>query len=435
MPDLLAVAGEGIADIFAGGAADTAAAGIGEAAADVGIASTADAAVGAGVADATAAGLAADTGASLGAATALDAGTVSGLASTTAGLGAGAADTAALGGAAGSGIAGDSAALGGTLLPEQTVTAASLAPGAAAGGAGSSALGGLAAGVGAGSGIAGLASAAGGGGSGVPGTQSQPADFSNSTASNSGAGVSDTPVLNSSQFLGADDTGPSLQTLSNPSQFGITPTDAISAQAGDNPGFGSFDVADPSAGSDIESWLANPKNAATAGLLGLSLKSALTRPKLPNADTTASNAATTAVEGATSVIQSGGTATPEWASQKASIDATINQQIQQQTEAIQQAAASSGEGTANSGIVQQQIAQMTQNANVQRQNLYAQAQSQNVSAALSELSGGDSVLTSIGNTQLQQSEEAQQLAAQTAELALLLQSGTGVRLGGAGVGG
>src|SRR5208337_1423385 len=159
-----------------------------------------------------------------------------------------------------------------------------------------------------------------------------------------------------------------------------------------------------------------PRNAGTAGLLGLSLKSALTQPKLPTASTTASNSATQAVQGANSVIQSGGTATPQWSSQKATIDASINQQIQQQSEAIMQAAASSGEGNQNSGIVQQQIAQMTANVNVQRQQAYAQAQQQNVQAALSELAGGDQTLTSIGNMQLAQSEEAQQLAAQTAEM-------------------
>jgi hypothetical protein len=185
-------------------------------------------------------------------------------------------------------------------------------------------------------------------------------------------------------------------------------------------------------GASLTNWLSSPKNLGTAGLLGLSLKNALTQPKLPGALGTANANANAATAGALPVIQSGGTASPEWATQKASIDATINQQIQQQTEAIQQAAASSGEGNQNSGIVQQQIAQMTANANVQRQQLYAQAQQQNVQNALSELSGGDQVLTQIGATQLQQSEEAQQLAAQTAEMALLLQSGGAMRIPGLG---
>jgi hypothetical protein len=177
-------------------------------------------------------------------------------------------------------------------------------------------------------------------------------------------------------------------------------------------------------------WLSNPKNAGTAGLLGLSLKNALSQPKLPGALQTAENNAGQSTAQALSVINSGGTATAEWASQKASIDATIDQQIKQQSEAIQQAAASSGEGNQNSGIVQQQIQQMTANANVQRQQLYQQAQQQNVQAALSELTGGDQVLTQVGATQLQQSEEAQQLAAQTAEMALLLQSGGSMKIPG-----
>src|SRR6202034_565189 len=121
----------------------------------------------------------------------------------------------------------------------------------------------------------------------------------------------------------------------------------------------------------LKNYFSSPKNDASAGLLGLSLKNALSKPKLPGALSTAEGNAGTASQGALSTIQSGGTATPEWSSQKASIDATINQQIQQQTQAIMQAAASSGEGGKNSGIVQQQIAQMTQNANVQRQNLYS----------------------------------------------------------------
>ena len=426
MPDLLVVAGEGVADLFASGGAEA------------GIASTADAAVGAGALDAAAstaidAGVGAAADAALGAGSlGLGAGAAAGAADAT--LGATGAE-AALGGSgalAGTGVAGDAA----TLLPEQTVTAA--APGAAAGaGTGLSAvLGGTAL----------AAAGAGGGGSGVPGTASTPADLSAATADTSAPAVTDIgQTLSGTQFLSADDSAPSLQTLGNPSQFGIdtgAPTSIdssltdVSGLTTDNPGYGPLDVANPSAGSSIESWLSNPKNAATAGLLGLSLKSALTRPNLPSSLSTATTGATSAVQNAMPIIQSGGTATLEWTSQKATIDATIDQQIKQQTEAILQAAASSGEGNANSGIVQQQVQQMTANLNVQRQQLYLQAQQQNVSAALSELSGGDQVLTSIGATQLQQSEEAQALAAQTAELALMLGSGTGtVKLPGVGAGG
>jgi hypothetical protein len=426
-----------------------------------------------GVADATA-GIGADVGAETAGAASLDAGlgasTDAGLTSGLAGLNiptdaatgvAGGADatTAALpsAGAGGGGAGAPALGAGGSsaTLDPLTVTAQSTAgAGGAGAGLGSAgiqnALGPIA-----GAGL--LAGAgAGGGGSGVAGTQGSPAGLSQGPLS-ANADVSPGAETDIGQTLdtglggggntflsatGAADVNPLSPDISQ--SLGIDPSggfnaggasDFDAANAGINPADTGINPATgaPDAGfsggsnpmSGLGSWLSNPKNAATAGLLGLSLKSALTQPKLPGASGTANAAATQAVQGANSVIQSGGTATPEWASQKSSIDATINQQIQQQTEAIMQAAASSGEGNQNSGIVQQQIAQMTQNANVQRQQLYAQAQQQNVQAALSELSGGDATLTAIGNTQLQQSEQAQQLAAQTAELALMLQSGTG----------
>jgi hypothetical protein len=365
-----------------------------------------------------------------------DTSTISGLASTTGGdVGGAGATTAAI------------APSSGATLPDITVTGQSLAGAAPSSGAT------LPDTVVTGSALGALGAAAGGGGSGVPGSQAAglagqtgPLMANNDLAPGA---VTDTgPTLNTggSQFLSADDSLPSVQNLdpSVASSLGIDPIDTSNIG-----GFGGQidtssldqsldpDTSTPAGGgigSGIESWLSNPKNDATAGLLGLSLKNALTKPKLPSADTTAANLATTNAEGASAVINSGGTASPEWASQKASIDATINQQIQQQTQAIMQAAASSGEGSTNSGIVQQQIAQMTTNANTQRQQLYQQAQSQNVQQALSELSGGDSVLTSIGNTQLQQSEEAQALAAQTAELALLLGTNSTVKIPGVGAG-
>lgn len=450
-------------------------AGAGAAAAGAGAADAAGAFAGDAAAGGLDAATTADLTASLGTDAAASAASSAADAGLTAGLGAGA-DTAGIGGAGSltsslptaEGAAGTTGAAGGTsaTLDPLTVTAASTAPGAATG---SSALGNLASGVGAG--LTGLAAGAGagGGGSGVSGTQSQPADFSSSSANNeltpgavadtgatldtglgagsgadsgflSATGVSDVsqmtpdfmqlagiepgPTGADALFQGTADTGVTGGDIS-----GLTAgsTD-LSAGAAD-PSLASFSAGGDSSGG-ISKWLSNPKNAATAGMLGLSLKNAVSQPKLPGASTTAANAATQGVKSATSVINSGGTATPEWASQKASIDATINQQIQQQTQAIMQAAASSGEGNQNSGIVQQQIAQMTANANTQRQQLYEQAQTQNVNAALSELSGGDSVLTSIGNTQLQQSREAQQLAAQTAALALQLgTSGAGSSAG------
>jgi hypothetical protein len=276
------------------------------------------------------------------------------------------------------------------------------------------------------------------------------------TASNTTPGVTDTgATLDTGTFLSA--TGPSdVSPIPGgiASSLGIDPAgagadfispdfgsqaadSAIDSSSGGGAPLGA-DVSSIGAGASgggasglntLESWLSNPKNLATAGLLGISGFNALHQPKLPSADTTALNAAGPAVQSAEAVINTGGTGTPEWTSQKQSIDATIDQQIQQQTQAIMQAAANSGQGTQNSGIVQQQIAQMTQNANVQRQQLYAQAQQQNVNNAISELTGSNQVLTSIGQTQLAQQQEAQQAAQQTAELALLLQTG-GLRIPG-----
>jgi hypothetical protein len=174
-------------------------------------------------------------------------------------------------------------------------------------------------------------------------------------------------------------------------------------------------------GGDLTDWLKSPKNLASLGMLGISGFNALSKPKLPSAANTALGAAGPAVAQAQSIISSGGTATPEWATQKASIDASIDQQIQQQTEALKQAAANNGEGNQNSGIVQQQIAQMTSNLNEQRQQLYLQAQQQNVNNAVSELTGGNQTLSAIAQMQLSQETQARQSATQTAQLALQLQ--------------
>jgi hypothetical protein len=303
----------------------------------------------------------------------------------------------------------------------------------------------------------GLAAAgAGGGGSGVPGAQpsaSPESSVKDAPLGNSGpptpadiqgltAGAGDVSggfdAGSSGGFLPA--TGDSsVQALSpdvmqsmgiSPSSLGNT-SGAFDASSVADPSAGSLNIAPESfgdklgdAGSDIGKWLKNPKNAATAGMLGLSLKNSLSTPKLPGASAAAEANAAAVAKGALPVIESGGTASPAWASQKASIDSTIDNEIKQQTQAIMQAAASSGEGGQNSGIVQQQIAQMTQQANLQRQQLYAQAQAQNVQQAISELTGGDATLAGIGQMQAQQSEQASQLAAETASLALQLQGGS-----------
>lgn len=437
-------AGEGAKDAGEASAGAEAGKGAGEAAAGLGAADAGAGAAGAfGGADALTAGL----GAGAAADAAGTAGLTAGL--DTAGLGAagaaGASDLTAGLGAAGAGGAGaTTAALGADAIPELTVT------GTAGAGAGA---GGLTAALPA-AGAAGLAAAgAGGGGSGIPGgtsgvgadtgAPSATSDIGPPSPSDTGGGflpaTSDASVSGLSPDL-AQSFGispPSAVTtgspdITDPSIFGGgDPTAAqipASAGGGADTGDLGFGPGEATSGggsgnflNSVEKYLKDPKNLASLGLLGISGVNALSKPKLPGADQTALNAASGGVQSAESVIQSGGTATAEWASQKSSIDATINQQIKQQTQAIQQAAASNGEGGANSGIVQQQIASMTQNANVQRQQLYAQAQQQNVSAALSELSGSDSILTSIGNTQLAQSTEARNAAAQTASLALQLQ--------------
>jgi hypothetical protein len=168
-------------------------------------------------------------------------------------------------------------------------------------------------------------------------------------------------------------------------------------------------------------WFKSPKNDLSAGMFGMSLFNALNRPALPGAAKTALGAAGPAVAQAQGIISSGGVNTPIWTQQKASIDASIDAQIQQASDALMQQAANAGEGGKNSGIVQQQLAAIRENMETQRQQLYLQAQQQNVNNAVAELTGGNQTLSSIANIQLQQSNEARTLAQQTAMLAAQLQ--------------
>ena len=80
-------------------------------------------------------------------------------------------------------------------------------------------------------------------------------------------------------------------------------------------------------------------------------------------------------------------------------------------------------GGTNSALVQQKIQQIMSQANTQKQTLYAQAMQQNVTNAVSELSGGNATLASIANMQLAQSDQAKSAAGQMAEMALLLNKG------------
>ena len=170
-------------------------------------------------------------------------------------------------------------------------------------------------------------------------------------------------------------------------------------------------------------WVAG--HQAQAGLLGLSVLRGAFPQQLPGAAKTALGSSTQAVQQAQSVIASGGTSSPQWQQQKSSIDASVDQKLQQAIAQMQQSAGNAGMGGANSGVVQQQIARMKSEAETQRQQLYSQALNQIISSAVSMLSGGNATLGSIAQMQMGQSQQAQSAASQTAELALLLERGGG----------
>ena len=134
------------------------------------------------------------------------------------------------------------------------------------------------------------------------------------------------------------------------------------------------------------------------------------------------NAAGPAVQDAMAMIKSGGMSGALWGQQKASIDASINQQIQQESEALQQAAANAGEGSPkDSAVVVQQLNALKDKMETQRNQLYLQAQQQNVQTAIAELTGGNATLEAIAQMQLGQDEAARNAASETARLAMLLQ--------------
>lgn len=169
-------------------------------------------------------------------------------------------------------------------------------------------------------------------------------------------------------------------------------------------------------GSALDYLLKNPMQAA---MLGMSLKNATTQPQLPSVARTALGAGTAATTGGLAAVQSGGTNTPVWATQKASIDQAINQNLKNFIEQIKQEAANSGMG-ADSMVVQQRIKAATDQAEAQRQQQYAAAQQQNISNAVAEMSGGNATLASIANMQLGLSQQARTSAAETAALATQL---------------
>jgi hypothetical protein len=174
--------------------------------------------------------------------------------------------------------------------------------------------------------------------------------------------------------------------------------------------------------SGAESFASNPKNLLSLGLAGASLAEGTSKPALPAGAQTASSNATGLNSAALGVINSGGYSAPGWAAQKASIDASINQQEQQQTEALLQNQANTGQ----TGMVSaQQTNALKQNLETQRQELYAQALATNVQQAISEYTGSNQTLLGVANLQYQESAEAKQSAAQLAGLAAKLYSLSG----------
>lgn len=160
---------------------------------------------------------------------------------------------------------------------------------------------------------------------------------------------------------------------------------------------------------------------ATAAMLGISGFQAFSKPKIPDAANKLQAGASPAADQANSVIQSGGTSSPAFATQKASIDATIDQQIKEQSEAMLQQAVNSGQG-ADSQLTLQQINKLKTQLETQRQTLYAQAAQQNVSAALQQLGISDQALAQVANAQFASDNQAKTSASETAKMALMLQS-------------
>jgi hypothetical protein len=363
-------------------------------------------------------------------------------------VGATAADATAVGTGVGAGLAD---AAGAAAIPEVTVTAPALAGGAAAD-FGSGIPGFL--GVGAAPALAGGPGAqnvAGGGGqigssdpmgadtagltdTGIPMLgQAGPASLPPNLAAQFGVSApgglgtdysslftSDMSASDASAFTGGDAAvsggtdSAGAATGAQPLPPGVTPPSTVTPLSPPA-------AAHPAApGGGLMGWLANPKNAMTAGMMGLSLGTSLLGPKLPSAGQTALNAAGPAVGQAQAILASGGMSGPAWSQQKASIDQSIAQQLAQAEAQIRQNAATAGQGTANSGLVQQQIAQLKSQLEMQRQQMYEQAAQANVQTAVAELTGGDQTLSAIAQMQLAQTTQARQQAALLAQLAAQL---------------
>jgi hypothetical protein len=323
------------------------------------------------------------------------------------GVGVGALDTAAGAGAGG--------------LLSGGVTAAELGGGAAALGAGGTALAsGTASGPFTGVGTGALDTAVPSGGSYLSGGAGGIGDVATAAPTNF------LPVTGSPGGFG----GMAPLTGDVASQLGIssgdlTPTPPVSSPMVPDTPLGPTGVVNPAgvggAPDGSGEWIS--KNQLQAGLLGMSVYNGTRQPKLSSAAQTALGASSAAVQDAQGIIQSGGTSSPLWATQKASIDQQVNTNLQNAIAQMVQSAQNSGMGGRDSGVVQQQINKLTTDAETQRQALYNQVLSQIVSTAVTELNGGNQTLGSIAQMQMSQSEQARAAASQTAELALLLGRG------------
>jgi hypothetical protein len=171
-------------------------------------------------------------------------------------------------------------------------------------------------------------------------------------------------------------------------------------------------------GGTAMDWIA--KNPASAAMLGLSAANALSKPKLPEAAQAVQKANTPNLATASGVVNSGGSTGPAWNTQKAAIDSAIDRQIAEKRQQILQQAQNSGMGV-DSLVTVQQIQKMQEQMEGLRQQQYMQAQQQNVQAALSEMGMSNQALSGVAGQQFATSKEAQTSAAQTAQLALMLQ--------------
>jgi hypothetical protein len=181
------------------------------------------------------------------------------------------------------------------------------------------------------------------------------------------------------------------------------------------------------AASGIGNYLSKPGNAATAGLLGLSALRGLTPAPVTPAAKQLNSQAGTANAFAQPILANGGAPTP---AQLQTIQDQFSQQLQQGTEAILQTAANSGQGGANSMVVQQQIAQLKQQLTTQMEAAIQAQTTANVNAALSALTGSNQALSQVANAQMGSNQQNNQLASGIAQNTLLLstlarqQSGT-----------